>query len=71
MSARRASVLFSLLLYVMLWVFALNGATSLLEPLLVTLVLVAMIAVGVAFTRFMGLPPRKQHFRDPEDGTQR
>jgi hypothetical protein len=69
-SARRAALLFALLLYVMLWVLAMNGATSLFEPLIVTLVLMAMIASGVAFTRFMGLPPRKQHFRGPEDGPQ-
>jgi heme/copper-type cytochrome/quinol oxidase subunit 4 len=68
-SARRATFLLSLLLYVMLWVLAINGATSLFEPLLVTLVLMAMIALGVAFTRFMGLPPRKQHFHKPEDGS--
>jgi hypothetical protein len=52
----------------MLWVLAFNGATSLVAPLAVTLVLIAMIALGVAFTRFMGLPARKQHFRKPEDG---
>lgn len=68
MSVRRATLLFSLLLYVMLWVLAFNGATSLVAPLAVTLVLIAMIALGVAFTRFMGLPARKQHFRKPEDG---
>jgi ABC-type Fe3+-siderophore transport system permease subunit len=67
-SARRAALLFSVFLYVLLWVLAFNGATSLFEPLTLTLVLVAMIALGVAFTRFMGLPARQQHFRKPEDG---
>jgi len=69
-SVRRAALVVGLFFYVVLWVLALNGATSLVEPLIVPLVLAAMIALGVAFTRFMGLPPRKQHFGDPEDGTQ-
>lgn len=70
MSVRRATVLFALLLYVGLWVLAFNGATSLVEPLTVPLVLAVIIVLGVVFTRFMGLPPRKQHFHDPEDGPQ-
>jgi hypothetical protein len=68
MSVRRVTMIVAIFLYVLLWVLALNGATSLLEPLIVTLALGAMIALGVAFTRFMGLPPREQHFEDPNDG---
>lgn len=70
MSVRRATLVAAIILYIALWVLALNGATSLIEPLIVPLVLAAMIALGVAFTRFMGLPPREQHFQDPEDGPQ-
>jgi hypothetical protein len=70
-SVRRATLIFVIILYVALWVLALNGATALIEPLAVPLVLGAMIALGVAFTRFMGLPPRKQHFQDPDDGPTR
>jgi hypothetical protein len=37
-------------------------------PLLVVpLILAVMIALGVALQRFMGLPPRKQHFQDRGD----
>lgn len=70
MSVRRATLIVGLFFYIVLWVLALNGATALVEPLVVPLVLATMIALGVAFTRFMGLPPRKQHFGDSDDGPQ-
>jgi hypothetical protein len=55
------------LLYVLLWVIALNGATDFIGPLLVPPVLAIIVALGVALNRFMGLTPRQQHFRDRED----
>lgn len=55
------------LFYVFLWVIALNGATSLVAPLIVPLVLAAIVALGVALNRYMGITPRKQHFKDRED----
>jgi hypothetical protein len=63
----RATLVVALLLYVFLWVLAFNGATSLVEPLLIPLILGVIIALGVALTRFMGLPPRKQHFGDRDE----
>ena len=69
MNVTRATLIVALLLYVFLWVLAFNGASGLVEPLLIPLVLGVIIALGVALTRFMGIPPRKQHFddRDSED----
>lgn len=67
MNVTRATLVVALLLYVFLWVLAFNGATSLVEPLLIPLILGVIIALGVALTRFMGLPPRKQHFGDRDE----
>jgi fatty acid desaturase len=63
----RATLIVALLLYVFLWVLAFSGASGLVEPLLIPLVLGVMIALGVALTRFVGLPPRKQHFGDRDE----
>ena len=46
---------------------ALNGASGMIPLLVVPLILAAMIALGVALQRFMGIPPHKQHFRDRGD----
>jgi hypothetical protein len=63
----RATVAVVVVLYVVLWILALNGASALIGPLVVPPVLAALVAMGVALQRFMGLPPRKPHFRDRED----
>ncbi len=63
----RGTIAVALVLYLALWVLALSGATNLIEPLLVPPILGALVAMGVALQRFMGLPARKPHFRDPED----
>jgi hypothetical protein len=63
----RATIVLALAIYVFLWVVALNGASGMVPLLVVPLILAAMIALGVALQRFMGLPPRKQHFRDRGD----
>lgn len=70
MSVLRATLVFALLIYALLWVLALNGATGLIEPLVVPPVLALIVALGVALQRYMGLPPRKQHFEDPKDDAQ-
>jgi hypothetical protein len=64
--ATRATVVLGLALYVFLWVLALNGASSLVAPLLIPLVLAVLVAAGVALNRYMGVEPRKQHFKDRE-----
>jgi hypothetical protein len=55
------------LIYILLWILAINGATSLVGPLSVPLVLAAIVALGVALNRFMGITPRKQHFQERDD----
>jgi hypothetical protein len=66
----RATLIVAGLLYVTLWVLAFNGATELVVPLAIPAILGAMIALGVALQRFMGIAPRRQHFRDPKDETE-
>jgi hypothetical protein len=63
----RATIAVVVVLYVVLWVLAFNGASGLYGPLAVPLVLAALVAMGVALQRFIGLTPRKQHFRDREE----
>lgn len=70
MIATRVTVVLGLALYVFLWVLALNGATSLVAPLLIPLVLAVLVAAGVALNRYLGVEPRKQHFKD-RDGPSR
>jgi small-conductance mechanosensitive channel len=55
------------LFYIFLWVLALNGASSLIDPLAVPPILAVLVAGGVALNRFMGIKPRKQHFVDPKE----
>jgi hypothetical protein len=70
MKVTKATIAVAILLYLGLWVLALSGATALIEPLLVPPVLAALIVMGVALQRFMGLPARRPHFRDPEDDSE-
>jgi hypothetical protein len=65
----RATLIVAGLLYVTLWVLALNGASDLVVPLAIPAILGAMIALGVALQRFMGIAPRRPRFRHPEDET--
>lgn len=67
MTYLRATLIVAALLYVTLWVLALNGASELVIPLAIPAILGAMIAFGVALQRFMGLTPRRPHFRDRDD----
>ncbi len=67
MSWTRATLVAALVVYLGLWAIALSGATSLIEPLVIPLALAVMVALGVWLNRFMGVAPREQHFRDPED----
>ena len=45
----------------------LTARPRLIGPLVVPLVLAALVAMGVSLQRFMGITPRKPHFRDRED----
>lgn len=55
------------LVYAFLWVLAAHGDNQLVAPLLIPGVLAILVALGVALNRFMGIEPRKQHFKDPHD----
>jgi hypothetical protein len=63
-------IVVAVVLYVFLWVLALNGAGSLVAPLLIPLVLAVLVAGGVALNRYLGLAPRQQHFDDHDDEKQ-
>jgi hypothetical protein len=60
-------IVVAVVIYVFLWVLALNGAGSLVAPLLIPLVLAVLVAGGVALNRYLGLPPRQQHFNDRDE----
>lgn len=70
MSVRRITIVVGALFYILLWVLALNGASSLVAPLLIPLVLALLVAIGVGLDRYLGITPRKQHFDDGDDKTE-
>jgi hypothetical protein len=70
MRLTRVMAVLGLLLYIFLWVLAANGASSLVAPLLIPLVLMVLIAAGVGLDRYLGLTPRKQRFHEPDDETE-
>ncbi len=67
MIVTRLTVLGAVALYVFLWVVALNGASSLVAPLLIPLILAVLVATGVALNRYMGITPRKQRFQERDE----
>jgi hypothetical protein len=67
MKLTRIVSIVALLIYIGLWVLALNGASSLIIPLVVPLILAAMVAGGVALERFIGVTPRKPKFQDRDE----
>jgi hypothetical protein len=62
----KGAAIFVLLVYIFLWVLALNGMSSLIPLLVVPVVLALLVAFGVWLNRFMGITPRRQHFEDRE-----
>jgi hypothetical protein len=71
----RATILVALVAYLGLWVLAAAGASSLVGPLLVPLVLAVLVGGGVALNRFLGTSPRSPRFEEPRrpdgDGPER
>ncbi len=61
----RATIVVGLVLYAGLWVLAAAGASSLVGPLLVPLVLAVLVGGGVALNRFLGTSPRSPRFEEP------
>ncbi len=64
MITTRITIIVALLLYVLLWIIALNGASGLIPILAIPVVLAVLVAAGVGLNRYMGITPRKQHFND-------
>lgn len=66
----RTTIAVLAVVYVVLWVLAANGATSLVGPLVIPLVLGILVAGGVALNRFLGTSPRSPRFseRPPTEG---
>ncbi len=71
MSARRLAWALGLVVYVLLWLIALHGATSLIAPLVIPPVLALLVYAGVWMNRFLGITPRRQHFSEREDDSTR
>ncbi len=67
MSVRRATLIGAILVYVLLWVIAANGATGLVAPLAVPAVLAILVWLGLQLNRFLGLTPHRPRFDDGED----
>ena len=67
MSATRLAWGIGVVLYVALWVIALNGASSLIAPLVIPLVLAVLVYAGLLLNRVLGVTPRRQHFSERED----
>jgi hypothetical protein len=70
-SVRRIALAVGILFYILLWIIALNGATSFIAPLLIPLVLALLVAVGVGLDRYLGITPRHPHFDDGDDKTKK
>ncbi len=67
MSVRRATLIGAILLYVLLWVIAANGASGLVAPLAVPAVLAILVWLGLQLNRYLGLPAHRPRFDDGED----
>ncbi len=67
MNVRRVTWIVGLALYVLLWILALNGVTSLIAPLAVPLVLAVMVWLGLQLNRYLGLTPHRPHFDDTDE----
>lgn len=65
MRVTRAVLLGALVAYVLLWALALAGASSLVAPLTIPLVLAVLVALGVWLQRYLGLAPRRPRFEEP------
>jgi len=57
----------AIVFYAALWAIALDGASGLIPLLALPPILAAIIVLGVALHRYMGLPARPPKFHQPED----
>lgn len=70
MSVTRIVMIAGAAFYVLLWVLAANGVSSLVAPLTVPLVLAVLVALGVALNRLLGIAPRQHRFQERDDETE-
>ncbi|HUX04049.1 MAG TPA: hypothetical protein VMV53_03990 [Acidimicrobiales bacterium] len=71
MRLTRVIAVLAVVIYVGLWVLALNGASNLVPPLLIPLVLAVLVWAGLALNRYLEISPRKQEFKEREDDDDR
>jgi hypothetical protein len=67
----KTMLVIAVLFYAFLWALYAGGATVLLAPLLIPAILAVMVALGIALQRFIGIEPRKQHFDDGSEKTEK
>ena len=69
MIVTRVTIAVGVALYLVLWGFALDGASSLYPILLLPLILVLLILGGSRLTTYLNVTPRSPKFRDRDDDT--
>ena len=67
MTYRRLAIVLGGLIYIGLWVIALNGASRWVPPLMLPLILGVLVGGGNWLTRFMGIERKPQQFRKRND----
>ena len=60
----------ALALYAFLWYLALHGVSSLIGVLATPPILAVLVAILVAFQRFMGFKPKSPKFQEPVEKDQ-
>lgn len=55
------------LIYIALWIVALNGANRMIPPLMLPLILGLLVGGGNWLNRFMGIERKPQEFRKRND----
>jgi hypothetical protein len=64
---RRIGIVLGGLVYLLLWMIALNGGSRLIAPLTVPIVLVVLVGGGNWLNNFMGIKRKAQEFRKRND----
>jgi len=64
---RRLAIVLGGLIYIGLWVIALNGASRWVPPLMLPLILGVLVGGGNWLNRFMGIERKPQQFRKRND----
>ena len=67
----KTMLVLGVLVYAFLWALFAFGDSVLLAPLLIPAIIAIMVALGVALQRFIGIEPRRQHFEDATDETEK